>query len=346
MRKSLAIGSALLAAALFGAATPFAKQLAAATSSMMLAGLLYLGSGCGLLGVRLLRDRGWRAVKLPPSDYRWLGGAILFGGVIAPVLLMMGLSRIAANTASLLLNLEAVFTALFAWWVFKENVGVRIVWGMIAIVTGGIVLAWPSSVDRSPTGVLLITAACAGWAIDNNFTRKVSANDAVLLAGSKGMIAGIVNTMLALVMGAHLPDWSIAGEAMLIGLLGYGVSLFLYVHALRGLGAARTGAYFSIAPFVGVLVSGLVFGEALPLVTWFAGGLMTIGVVLHLTERHKHLHRHSELVHEHFHSHDEHHQHSHDFSWDDRKPHSHAHRHKPMQHDHPHYPDIHHQHEH
>jgi len=211
------ISAALAAAILFGAATPFAKQLVGEIPSTLLAGLLYLGSGVGLLIVRLIRDGGWRSVNLAPGEYRWLGGAILFGGVIAPVLLMIGLSRTAANTSSLLLNLEAVFTATFAWWVFKENAGSRIVWGMAAIVAGGIVLAWPSSTGERTTGTLWIAVACVCWAIDNNLTRKISANDALLLAGSKGFIAGLANTLLAMGMGAALPRIQTTSAAMAIG---------------------------------------------------------------------------------------------------------------------------------
>jgi drug/metabolite transporter (DMT)-like permease len=340
------ISAALVAAILFGAATPFAKQLLGEIPSTLLAGLLYLGSGLGLLTVRLIRDGGWRPVKLKRDEYRWLGGAIAFGGVIAPVLLMIGLSRTAANTASLLLNLEAVFTALIAWWIFKENAGRRIVWGMALIVAGGIALAWPSSMSSNTNSAAWIAAACACWAIDNNLTRKVSANDALFLAGSKGLIAGLVNTFLAVAMGAAFPDLRTIGAAMAIGLFGYGVSLVLFVVALRGLGTSRTGAYFSIAPFVGVLIAGVFFGEAMSTAVWIAGLLMTIGVVLHMTEDHTHGHAHPALLHEHPHTHDEHHQHVHDFPWNGQEPHTHSHRHEPLRHSHEHYPDIHHRHEH
>jgi drug/metabolite transporter (DMT)-like permease len=340
------ISAALLAAILFGATSPFAKQLLAVVPSTLLAGLLYLGSGCGLLAIRLIRDRGWRAVSMSTEEYRWLGGAILFGGVVAPVLLMIGLARITASGASLLLNLESVFTALIAWWVFKENAGSRVIGGMFAIVAGGILLAWPTSNSNNDSaGALYIVAACLCWAIDNNLTRKLSANDAIFLAGSKGLIAGMVNTVVALSVGSVLPEWQTVGEAMLLGFLGYGVSLVLFVLALRGLGTARTVAYFSIAPFIGALVAG-VFGEAISLATWWAGALMAIGVVLHVTERHNHSHRHQAMFHEHAHMHDEHHQHVHAFQWDGKEPHVHPHHHEPVEHTHPHYPDIHHRHEH
>jgi len=347
MTRISAIAAALLAAVLFGATTPFAKQLLAQIPPALLAGLLYLGSGCGLFAIRLIRDRGWRAANLKRDEYRWLGGAILSGGVIAPVLLMIGLASIAANTASLLLNLEAVFTALIAWWIFKENAGPRIVLGMAAVVAGGVVLAWPRSMMGSDVaGVLCIAGACVCWAIDNNLTRKVSTGDSLFLAGSKGLVAGIVNTTLAVSMGATIGEWRVVGAAMTIGLFGYGVSLVLFVLALRGLGTARTGAYFSIAPFVGALIAGVAFGETIATVTLLAGALMGIGVVLHLTERHSHAHWHSAMSHDHPHTHDEHHQHPHDFPWDGKEPHVHPHRHEPLRHSHAHYPDIHHRHDH
>ncbi len=340
------VAAALTAAVLFGAATPFAKQLLDEIPSTLLAGLLYFGSGVGLLVVRLLRDRGWRSVTLAPGEYRWLAGAILFGGVIAPVLLMVGLSRSTANMASLLLNLEAVFTALIAWWIFKENAGPRIVWGMAVIVAGGIVLAWPSSTGEGTTGTLWIAVACVCWAIDNNLTRKISANDAVFLAGSKGLIAGLVNTLLALGMGAALPRLQTISAAMAIGLLGYGASLVLFVVALRGLGTSRTSAYFSVAPFVGVFIAAVIFGEGISPAVWIAGMLMAAGVVMHITEDHAHRHSHLVMNHEHPHIHDEHHRHTHGFEWNGQEPHTHPHRHEPMRHSHAHYPDIHHRHEH
>ncbi len=199
---------ALGAAALFGASTPFAKLLTGDMPSVMLAGLLYLGSGLGLTLARCIRDRGWKASNLPSQEWPWLLGAILFGGVLGPVALMMGLTSTSGSTASLLLNLEAVLTAVIAWVVFKENADKRIVWGMVAIVAGGVALGWQpdSGAQSSATGPLLVVLACVCWAIDNNLTRKVSASDALFIAGTKGLIAGTVNTALALGMHATLPD--------------------------------------------------------------------------------------------------------------------------------------------
>jgi drug/metabolite transporter (DMT)-like permease len=339
---------ALGAAALFGASTPLAKLLGLDMSPVLLAGLLYLGSGLGLLITRLIRDRGWQPSGLSASEWPWLLGAIAFGGVLGPVSLMFGLTLTSGTTASLLLNLEAVLTALLAWVVFKENADRRIVLGMVAIVAGGVLLGWPgtSTQVRGWLGPVAVAVACLCWAIDNNLTRKVSASDALFIAGVKGLMAGVVNTGLGLALGAHLPELSLLAPTLLVGFFGYGVSLVLFVLALRGLGTARTGAYFSTAPFLGAAIAIVLLGESVTWVFWAAAGLMGIGVWIHLTESHAHEHQHEPLTHEHPHVHDEHHQHGHAFAWDGEQPHSHVHDHVPLRHSHPHYPDIHHRHEH
>jgi len=343
-----AVLAALGAAILFGGSTPFAKQLVGDLSPFLLAGLLYLGSGVGLTLIRTIRDRGWKAPGLPGHEWPWLLSAIGFGGVLGPLLLMVGLAHTAASTASLLLNLEAVLTAVLAWVVFKENADRRIVLGMGLIVAGGIALSWsePSTGTSAWLGPVAIAGACLSWAIDNNLTRKVSASDALFIAGSKGLIAGAVNTTMGLMLGAQWPGVTLSGPAMIVGFLGYGVSLVLFVLALRGLGSARTGAYFSTAPFIGAAISILVFREQTSPYFWLATGLMGIGVWLHLTEHHAHEHLHEAMRHSHRHVHDEHHQHEHNFEWDGTEPHTHAHDHAPMTHGHAHYPDIHHRHEH
>lgn len=343
------ITAALLAALLFGASTPFAKQLAGDISPIMLAGLLYLGSGIGLWALRLVRDRRLAVPRLPVKDWIWLLGAIASGGVLGPVLLMVGLSHTSASQASLLLNLEAVLTAVLAWVVFHENADRRIVVGMLFIVAGGLLLAWPqrgAAAAGSVLGNLTVATACLCWALDNNLTRKVSASDAVFIAGTKGLVAGITNLSLALALGATLPTWPLIAESMGVGLAGYGVSLVLFVLALRGLGSARTGAYFSTAPFIGAAIAIVSFGDSTSTVFWLAAALMGAGVWLHLTERHEHMHTHEPLLHSHPHTHDEHHRHHHDSSWDGTEPHTHQHLHEPITHSHSHYPDIHHQHRH
>ena len=339
---------ALAAAALFGASTPLAKQLGVNVSPVLLAGLLYLGSGLGLTVVRFVRDHGWKKVGIASSEWPWLIGAIAFGGVLGPVALMFGLTRTSGATASLMLNLEAVLTALLAWVVFKENADRRIVGGMVAIIAGGVVLAWPQETTQTHDllGPLAVSLSCLCWGIDNNLTRKVSASDAVFVAGFKGLVAGLVNCSLALLLGARWPDFSVLAPTLVLGFVGYGISLVLFVLALRGLGSARTGAYFSTAPFLGAAIAILALGEAVSLSFWAAAVLMGIGVWLHLTESHSHEHQHLPMTHEHRHVHDEHHQHEHSFEWNGTEAHSHVHEHAQIQHSHPHFPDIHHRHTH
>ncbi|CAN5404793.1 DMT family transporter [soil metagenome] len=348
LHVSPAVLAALGAAILFGGSIPFAKQLVGDLSPLLLAGLLYLASGIGLIFARCIRDKGWSYPQLLNKEWPWLLGTIGFGGIMAPVLLMFGLIWTSAASASLLLNLEAVLTAMLAWWVFKENTDRRIIFGMLLIVAGGIVLSWPNEAtpQQNWLGSLAIAGACLCWAIDNNLTRKVSATDALFIAGSKGFVAGIVNTGLALILGATLPAWSNLSFALLIGFFGYGISLVLFVLALRGLGTARTGAYFSIAPFIGVAIAILFFHETTSVLFWVAAILMSIGIWLHLTEHHDHVHTHEFLFHHHSHIHDEHHQHQHDFPWNGTEPHTHPHQHETITHSHPHYPDIHHRHKH
>ena len=339
---------ALAAAVLFGASAPAAKALLGTVSSHLLAGLLYAGSGIGLavvLGLRpQLRSSG---ARLTARDMPWLGGAILFGGVLGPVLLLVGLSHSPASNASLLLNLEGVFTASIAWIVFRENVDRRIALGMLAIVAGSALVSWQGRLAWSGfAGPLAIAAACACWAIDNNLTQKVAGGNPVQIAMLKGTVAGSTNILLALWQGATWPSGISISEALLLGFVSYGVSLALFVIALRHLGTARTGAYFSTAPFVGALLSVVALHE--PVTRGLAVGalLMGVGVWLHLTERHEHEHAHEAMEHEHQHVHDEHHQHEHGPGDPPGEPHSHWHRHEPMVHTHPHYPDIHHRHSH
>jgi len=338
---------ALAAALLFGASTPLAKLLVGDVTPLLLAGLLYLGSGLGLgvlLGLRSLRQP--QKLRIPRAEWPWLLGAIVFGGVLGPALLMLGLAQTSAASASLLLNVEGVLTALIAWMVFKENADRQLVLGMLAIVLGGVLLAWEPGGLGFSRGGLFILGACLCWAVDNNLTRKVSTNDAMLVAGLKGLLAGISNTALALVGGAVLPAAGVWGSSMLVGFLGYGLSLTLFVVALRTLGTARTGAYFSVAPLFGVVISLLLWPGLPGPLFWAAAALMAVGIWLHVRERHEHAHTHEVLEHSHTHRHDAHHQHAHSFAWSGQGAHAHPHRHEVMTHKHPHYPDIHHRHVH
>ena len=291
--------------------------------------------------------RAERGASIARADLPWLAGAILSGGIVGPVLLMLGLAATASATASLLLNLEGVFTALIAWFVFSENFDRRIALGMALILAGGgLVALEPGALGGLNGGALLVALACLAWAIDNNLTRKASTGDAVTIAALKGGIAGAVNLAIAAISGASLPSPLQATGAALIGLFGYGASLVLFVIALRELGAARTGAYFSTAPFAGIVLALAVLGEAPAWTFWLALPLMAAGVWLHVSEHHVHEHTHEPLEHAHDHVHDEHHRHKHEFDWNGAEPHAHPHRHERMAHSHPHYPDIHHRHSH
>jgi len=341
--RNTGVQAALASAVLFGASTPLAKLLLGEVSPWMLAGLLYLGSGLGLGAYRLIRRPA--RVRIAARERLPLLGAILSGGIIAPVLLMMGLSGMSASGASLLLNLEGVFTAVLAWVVFRENVDRRVLLGMIAIVAGAVVLSWdgPASfADAWPA--LAVIGACLAWGLDNNLTRKVALNDATWLAAVKGLVAGPVNLTLAFVLGATLPAAGVVIAAMGVGMLSYGVSLVLFILALRDLGTARAGAYYSIAPFVGAAIA-VALGTPLTWQRGVAAVLMGVGVWLHLTERHEHEHTHEATTHDHWHTHDDgHHDHGHVPPVPAGTRHRHTHTHERVTHIHRHYPDSHHQH--
>jgi drug/metabolite transporter (DMT)-like permease len=346
---SRGVGHALLAALLFGASAPAAKGLLPGTAPQLLAGLLYLGSGGGLLLYWLVRHQAREAVEtpLPRTDLAWLAGAIVAGGVVAPVLLMWGLTRTPASAVSLLLNLEGVFTASLAWILFREHVHPRIMVGMLTIVAGGVLLSWEGRLAwGGVSGPLAVAGACLAWGVDNNLTQKVSASDPVQITMLKGLVAGATNTGLALVLGARLPAAGVLIGALIVGFLSYGLSLVLYVRALRELGTARTGAYFSLAPFIGAAIAIVFWRELVSLPFIVAALLMGLGLWLHLTERHEHPHTHEPLEHAHAHLHDAHHQHAHGPDDPPGEPHTHRHRHEPVTHVHPHYPDIHHRHPH
>ncbi len=339
---------ALLASILFGITTPLAKSLLQDTTPVLLAGLFYLGSGTGLSLYLLFAHKTKFASggpSLKRADCPWLGGAIFAGGIVAPVLLMLGLASTQASTASLFLNFEGVFTALIAWFVFKENFDRRILLGMLVIVIGGVLLSVDFSTGLAlSTGVLLIGGACIGWAIDNNLTRKISNANPAQIACLKGLVAGVTNTAIAFLIGAKFPGALFIAEAMVIGFLGYGVSLVLFVLALRHIGTARTGAYFALAPFVGAIVAIGFLREPITLQFIAAAVLMGIGLWLHLTEQHSHEHEHEEMEHEHEHVHDEHHLHEHGPDDPPGEPHVHKHQHEKLRHTHPHFPDLHHNH--
>jgi drug/metabolite transporter (DMT)-like permease len=343
---------ALCSAGLFGVSTPAAKALLGVINPIVLAGLLYCGAGLGVAIVRRIAPRALAPEKAPQvplarHDALWLSGAVAAGGIVGPILLMVGLARTEASTASLLLTLEGAATALMAWFLFNENFDRRIAFGMLCIVTGAAVLAWSGTPTISNLiGPVCIAGACTAWALDNNLTRKVSLADPLQIVEIKGLVAGPVSLTLGLLAGESLPGPLRALEAGVLGFIGYGVSLTLFVIALRHLGTARTGAYFSTAPFIGAMAAIIGLGEQLTWQLGLAGTLMGLGVWLHLTEHHQHLHTHEFMKHSHPHEHDEHHRHTHGTNDPPGEPHTHVHEHDPMTHEHPHMPDMHHAHRH
>jgi drug/metabolite transporter (DMT)-like permease len=346
-----AVFYALLSAALFGVSTPASKVLLGSIDPTILAGLLYCGAGFGMTIVRGLAgsiaDPQASEAPLSRRDLPWLAAAILAGGIVGPVLLMFGLAQTDAATASLLLTLESVVTALMAWFLFRENFGRRIVLGMGCLVAGTAVLSW----SEQPTltgfaGPLAIVAACFAWGLDNNLTRKVSLSDPLQIVQLKGLVAGPVTLALGLWTGGSFPTVSAAVQAAVIGFFCYGVSLAFFVVALRHLGAARTAAYFSTAPFFGVAVAVGFLGEPLTLQLASAGMLMGLGLWMHMTEHHQHRHAHERIGHTHVHVHEEHHHHAHGPDDPPGEPHNHLHGHGRLEHTHTHAPDAHHRHQH
>ena len=325
---------ALASAVLFGASTPFSKLLLGTVDPWLLAGLLYLGAGAGLAVVHFSRaafDIPSPEAPLRRADLPWLAAVVITGGVLGPLLLMFGLTHTSAASAALLLNLEGLATMAIAWLWFHENVDRQLLIGALSILAGAFVLSWQGGEGfHLDFGAALIAGACLAWGIDNNLTRKLSSSDPVVIAMVKGIVAGSVNIGLALLQGANLPAIDIVLAAAVVGLLGIGISLVLFVLALRYLGTARTGAYFSLAPFVGAIVAITVLHEPVTLQLILAGILMGFGLWMHLAERHEHEHQHEALEHEHSHVDDVHHQHRHDETMSE--PHSHLHRHEPLRH--------------
>ncbi|HEY0133056.1 MAG TPA: EamA family transporter [Nannocystis sp.] len=336
----------LLAALSFGVSAPLAKLLLAEVSPQLLAGLLYLGAGAGLLLYRLVRP-GTREAPLTRADLPPLLGVVALGGVAGPLLLLLGLARVSGTAGALLLNLEAPLTIVLAAVLFGEHLGRRATLATICVLLGAVVLrVTPGEVVVDSLGVAAIAAACLCWALDNNLTQRLSLKDPFQIVRIKCLAAGAFNTALAFVLGASFPGPRFVALAMALGVLSYGVSVVLDAYALRLHGAAREAAYFATAPFVGAAAAVPLLGDSLGIAELGAMALMAAGVVLLMRERHAHEHVHEPMEHEHLHVHDEHHQHEHTANDLPGEPHAHPHRHPKIIHDHPHVPDVHHRHQH
>ncbi|MFN8414141.1 MAG: DMT family transporter [Anaerolineales bacterium] len=337
---------ALTAALFFGASAPIAKLLLGDNiAPIYLAAFLYLGSGTGTFLFRLtqkMRSENIEAdIKSP--DIKWLAGAIISGGILAPIILMISLQNTPASTASLLLNFEGVGTTVIALLFFKEAIGRRAWTAIIVITLASIFLStnFTSGFGLS-LGALGIILACVLWGVDNNFTRNISGKDPLSIVAWKGLVAGTFSFLLAFFLGNQIPALKIILGTLVLGFISYGLSTILFIRSMRGLGAARTSALYGTAPLAGVLLSIFIFGEYPSFLFIIAAVLMIGGALLLINENHSHAHTHTAMVHEHSHSHDDF-AHGHDTT---KGVHSHEHEHPAEEHEHDHMPDIHHRHGH
>ena len=343
---------ALTAATLFGISAPFAKLFLGEVEPVILAAFLYLGSGLGLLFFKGIQRLWGTAVQnetpISKEDMPWLAGAILAGGIAAPIVLLFSLRETAAATASLLLNFEGVATTLIAALAFKEAVNRRAWIAILAITAATILLSYaPGSNWGFSLGALGILLACTLWGIDNNFTRNISTKDPLTIVIVKGLVAGLFSMLLALILGNKMPDWRTILGALLLGSLSYGLSITLFIRAMRHLGAARTSALFGTAPLAGVGVSLLLFNETTGSLFLLALPLTIAGAIFLVNEEHTHFHTHSATFHDHWHAHDDnHHFHPYDKKEVSKDAHAHPHQHEPLTHEHHHLPDIAHRHTH
>jgi drug/metabolite transporter (DMT)-like permease len=338
----------IISASLFGLGLPLAKLLVSDVPPVTLAGLLYIGAFAGLFLYSLGRQRTApahsKAAPLERKDFPWLAGAVLTGGVLAPIMMMTGLSLVSGFSASLLSNLEGVATAIIAVWIFRENAGRRLWLALGCMTVAGVFLAWDTTRgELTILGPFLIVSAMVCWGIDNNLTRSISDKDPIQIAKIKSLAGGITSLSIALVLGLRMPPGHAIALALLVGSFSYGMSLVFFIKALRGLGSSRTGALFSLSPFIGAAASLVILREWIGWVMFPAAGLMILGAWLVYNERHSHSHLHEAVTHIHLHSHsDAHHLHGH--SGAVRDPHTHEHTHVEWVHAHAHWPDTHHRH--
>lgn len=334
---------ALLAALFFGASAPIAKLLLGDVPPVLMAAFLYLGSGTGIslikLYQRLTRNQKEAGIRRP--DMGWLAGAIISGGILAPIILMISLQNTPASTASLLLNFEGVGTTLIALFFFRESISRRALGAILIITLASIFLSTDfSSGFGLSLGAVGVIGACVLWGVDNNFTRNISAKDPLTIVAWKGLVAGSFSLLLGLGLGQQLPDFGLILRILLLGFISYGLSTMLFIYSMRGLGAARTSALYGTAPLAGVILSILIFRDPLTPLFLLAAVLMVAGAYLLANEEHAHFHIHMPVIHEHRHSHDEFHIHD-----GHAETHSHEHEHPHTEHEHGHMPDIHHRHD-
>jgi drug/metabolite transporter (DMT)-like permease len=338
-RPPAPIAWCLASAALFGGSTPAAKALLGAVDPLVLAGLLYVGAALGVLPFAARRAPR----RADAANVRRLAGAVLFGGVLGPALLVYGLARAPSASVSLWLNLETVATAVLGALLFREHIGPR-VWLASGLVVGaGVLLAAPDGFQLAPAAIL-VAGACLCWGLDNNLTAVVDGFTPEQTTLAKGAVAGPVNLALGAWLGGDGPDGGSVAGALAVGALGYGVSIALYIRGAQHLGATRAQVLFATAPFLGVLAAWGVLGEPVLPVQLIAGALLSVGVVLVLGAAHHHLHAHAAEVHTHVHRHDDGH---HDHDPEGLPPgawHTHEHVHEALVHEHPHTPDLHHRH--
>lgn len=331
----------------FGASAPFAKLLLGDISPIYLAAFLYLGSGTGIsllkLSQKITRPSQQLEAGIRKADIKWLAGAIISGGVMAPIVLMVSLQNTAASTASLLLNFEGVGTTLIALLFFKEAISCRAWMAILVITLASIFLSTNFSEGFGVSlGALGVVLACVLWGLDNNLTRNISGKDPLVIVAWKGLVAGTFSFFLAFMLGNSPPSFTSIALTMGLGFISYGLSTILFILSMRGLGAARTSAFYGTAPLAGVLLSIFIFRES-PSISYIIAGLLMIGgALLLINEEHSHFHAHTALMHEHSHKHDDS-AHRHDTSLE---RHSHEHEHLMEEHQHDHMPDIHHRHEH
>ena len=338
--------AAAVSAVLFGVSAPAAKALLSNAEPLVLGAVLYLGAGLAMIAIRPVLPTEAREAPLRKSDVPVLLAMTLAGAIVAPVLLLVGLQRVSAVTGSLVLNLEGPLTVGLAVVFFGEQLSVSAAIGALFVMAGAAILGFApgATMQGDVWGGFAVAGACLGWAIDNNLTQRLSLRDPLAIVQVKGLVGGILALALAVAVGSAVPPARTIAWGLLLGSLSYGASVVLAVHAMRLIGVARQAALFATAPFVGVVVSVAILGEAFGLRELVAMILMVAGLGLFLRERHSHRHVHEPITHDHRHVRDEHHQHAHGAVDPPGEPHAHEHTHPVREHDHPHVPDLHHRH--